>query len=380
MRWDIFCKVVDHFGDAGVSWRLARQLVTEHGLDVTLWLDDIAALGRMAPGVAPGREVQTVAGVTLRRWTEPVAAVDPADVVVEAFACALPASYLAAMAARASLPAWIVLEYLSAEAWVAGAHNVVSPHPRLPLRHRHFFPGFTADTGGLLRERGLLASRDRARRDAAAQRTLWSSLGVPPPADGELRVSLFCYPNAALGTLLDAWADGDAEVSCLVPDGVASGALDGWTHGDVPHPGHPLRRGRLALHGIPFVAQDDYDRLLWAADVNFVRGEDSFVRAQWAARPFAWHIYPQSDDAHLRKLDAFLARYTAGLEPGPTAAVRNLWGAWNAARGAPSIEQAWVDFAAARPHLEPHGDAWARKLGQLPDLAGALVRAAQDRV
>ncbi|HET9045379.1 MAG TPA: elongation factor P maturation arginine rhamnosyltransferase EarP, partial [Casimicrobiaceae bacterium] len=38
-RWDVFCKVVDNFGDAGVCWRLARQLVAEHDLAVTLWID-----------------------------------------------------------------------------------------------------------------------------------------------------------------------------------------------------------------------------------------------------------------------------------------------------------------------------------------------------
>ena len=105
-RWDIFCQVVDNFGDAGVSWRLARQLALEHGLDVTLWLDDIAALARMAPGVDPRVDMQVASGITLRRWTEPFPSVEPAEVVVEAFGCSLPDSYLAAMAVRVQRPAW----------------------------------------------------------------------------------------------------------------------------------------------------------------------------------------------------------------------------------------------------------------------------------
>ena len=155
--------------------------------------------------------------------------------------------------------------------------------------------------------------------------------------------------------LFDAWADGDAPVVCLVPDGVAAGALDAWTGGNVPHPGQPFRRGRLSLHAIPFVAQDDYDRLLWLSTVNFVRGEDSFVRAQWAARPFVWHIYPQAEGAHWRKLDAFVDRYVAGLAPEPAAALRRFWRAWNGAPDAGPIDAAWLDFAAARPQLEHHG-------------------------
>ena len=379
-RWDIFARIVDNFGDAGVCWRLARQLVAEHAQQVTLWQDDLGALARIAPGIDPARDLQQAAGVTVRRWTEPFADAPPADVVIEAFGCGLPERYVAAMARAATAPAWFILEYLSAETWVESTHGLPSPHPRLPLPRRFWFPGFTAGTGGLLRERGLFAARDAFRRDEAAQQALWSSLGVPPAAPDEIRVTLFCYPNPGLPALLDAWADGCAPVVCLVPEGVATGALDAWTGGNVPHPRHPFRRGRLSVHAIPFVAQDDYDRLLWLSTVNFVRGEDSFVRAQWAARPFVWHIYPQDDGAHWRKLDAFVDRYGASLDPEPALALRQFWRAWNAAPGAGPVAAAWLEFAAARSHLEAHADAWADKLAKLPDLATGLVKGAAIQV
>ena len=375
-RWDIFGRIVDNYGDAGICWRLARQLVVEHAQEVTLWQDDLRALARIAPGIDPARDLQLAAGVTVRRWAEPFAPTPPADVVIEVLGCGLPESYVAAMARAATAPAWFILEYLSAETWVDGSHGLPSPHPVLPLPRRFWFPGFTAGTGGLLRERGLFAARDAFRRDATVQRALWSTLQVPPPAPDETRVSLFCYPNPGLPPLLDAWADGDAPVACLVPEGVAAGALDAWTGGDVPHPGHPFRRGRLWLHAIPFVAQDDYDRLLWLSTVNFVRGEDSFVRAQWAARPFVWHIYPQTDDAHWRKLDAFIDRYSPGLDLEPAAALRRFWRAWNGAPDTGPIDTAWKDFLAARPHLEAHADAWAAQLASVPDLTAGLVKAA----
>jgi len=380
LRWDIFCKVVDNYGDAGVGWRLARQLAAEHALDVTLWLDDLATLARIAPGVDRGRERQRAAGVTIRRWAEPFPAIDSADVVVEAFGCGLPASYVAAMTRRSAAPAWVILEYLSAEAWVEGSHGLASPHPQLPLPRRFWFPGFTAKTGGLLRERGLFEGRDAFRRDAAAQKAFWSSLAIPAAVEVETRISLFCYPNAVLPALLDAWADGDTPVICIVPEGVAAGALDVWTGGDVPHPGSPFARGRLSLHAIPFLAQDDYDRLLWLCAVNFVRGEDSFVRAQWAARAFAWHIYPQAEGAHWRKLDAFLDAYASGLAPGPGAALRRFWRAWNGAPEAPPIGTAWLEFAGVRPHLDRHADSWAVELGAMPDLASGLVKWAMNPV
>ena len=180
--------------------------------------------------------------------------------------------------------------------------------------------------------------------------------------------------------LFDAWTDGDAPVVCLVPDGVAAGALDGWTGGNVPHPGHPFRRGRLSLHAIPFVAQDDYDRLLWLSTVNFVRGEDSFVRAQWAARPFAWHIYPQADGAHWRKLDAFVDRYVAGSRPGPgSGAAPVLAGLERGARRR-ADRRGLAGFRGSAAPTRRQAHEWAAQRAAMPDLAAGLVKAATFQV
>jgi len=373
-RWDIFCRVVDNYGDAGVCWRLARQLAAEHALDVTLWLDDLAPLARIAPGVDRGLERQNAMGVAVRRWNERFADTDVADATIEAFGCGLPDRYIGAMVQRPVAPVWFVLEYLSAEAWVDTSHGLASPHPRLPLTRRFWFPGFTARTGGLLRERGLLDERDRFVDDRGAQRDFWTRLGVPPAVDGEIRASLFCYANPAIPALLDAWAGGNTRSICLVPDGVAAKELARWTGGDAPRPGKPFTRGTLTIHAIPFVSQDDYDRLLWACDVNFVRGEDSFVRAQWAARPFVWHIYPQAANAHGQKLDAFLELYAAAPLDGVAAAASSeLWHAWNGAPGAPDAGSAWRAFISAQAALASHARSWSDRLARLPDLASGLV-------
>lgn len=379
-RWDIFCKVIDNFGDAGVCWRLSRQLAHEHSLPVRLWIDSPRALARMVRGVDPARDAQQIEGIDLRAWTEPFTAVDPAGVVVEAFGCGLPDAYAAAMTRCPTPPEWFVLEYLSAESWIDGAHGLPSPPPRLPLARRFWFPGFTAQSGGLLRERDLLVRRDAFRGDDRARNAFWTGIALPAPTDRECRVSLFCYPNPALPALLDAWADGDDPVTCIVPEGVASGGIDAWSGGDVPHPGHPLRRGRLELHAIPFLAPDDYDKLLWSCDVNFVRGEDSFVRAQWAARPFAWHVYPQAEDTHVRKLEAFLDRLTSGFGLPTANAVRRWHRAWNGVPGGSDVGAAWLEFAAARLQILAGVDQWCASLAQNRDLASGLVCAVPGEV
>jgi uncharacterized repeat protein (TIGR03837 family) len=366
--WDIFCTAVDNYGDIGVTWRLARQLTSEHGRTVRLRVDDLETFRRIAPGLDPALDTQMHRGVQICRWTSSPPDAGPADAVIEAFACHLSEHYVEAMGARETKPAWINLEYLSAQGWVEESHALPSPHPRLALTKYFFFPGFTEKTGGLLRERDLIIRRDAFQRDPAAQAAFWNALGVPPRAADEIRVSLFSYANPATASLLQAWSDAGQRVTCLFPEGPALESIEVFfgTHG-----ARHFARGSLSLYVLPFVEQDDYDRLLWACDINFVRGEDSFLRAQWAARPFVWHIYPQQDDAHWSKLEAFLDLYTAGLDPHSTARIKYLWHAWNrgAAAGAP-----WRDFVGGRAELQRHSAGWARSQAARSGLAENLAK------
>ena len=368
LRWDVFCRVVDNYGDAGVCWRLARALAAEHALDVTLRIDRLATLARFEPAIDARRAVQSCAGVRVRTLDDaaPVGALP--NVVIEAFGCGLPPAYVAAMAASAAPPLWINLEYLSAEPWVDTVHGMASAQPRDDLTRYFWFPGFTSHTGGLIRESGLLDARDafQAREPRRG------------PAD-PLRIVLFCYPNRALPALFDAWAESDEPVACTIPEGVGTAALDQWLHGDVPHAGQAVARGRLALDIMPFTTQDAFDRLLWRSDLNFVRGEDSFVRAQWAARPFVWQPYPQEENAHLLKIDAFLARYAGGLDERCGRALTGFWQSFNAEDGVGAVA-AWADFRAALDAFGAHGRRWAGELAALPELTAGLVDFARGRL
>jgi len=379
LRWDVFCRIVDNFGDAGVCWRLARQLTREHGIAVTLWIDDVASLARFVPGLAENRNDQASNGIRVRRLTTHVAEpFDLPDVVIEGFGCGLPEPYVAAMANASRPPVWVVLEYLSAEPWIDASHALPSRHPRLPLTRWFWFPGFTTKTGGVLREADLLDTRDAFRGDSAARDAIWRATGYSPAPEA-LKVSLFCYANPALPALLDAWAEGDEPIACIVPEGIARSELDRWSGGAVPHPGAPLTRGRLTLAVVPFVDQDAFDRRLWACDLNFVRGEDSFMRAQWAGQPYVWHIYPQEEDAHLTKMDAFLTRLEGSVPDGVRLGQRTFWYAWNA--GDPiTTADAWPGYRAAMPAVTVLARAWARALARQPDLAGGLVKFCESRL
>jgi uncharacterized repeat protein (TIGR03837 family) len=303
LSWDIFCRVIDNHGDLGVSWRLSADLA-QRGHTVRLWVDDAGALSWMAP--------QGRSGVTVLIWPSESAlqnlAQDPAfdvgDVVVEAFGCTLPDAFQALMVQPEKAPVWINLEYLSAEAYVVRSHGLASPvmsGPARGLTKWFFFPGFTPGTGGLLREQNLFETPTR--HDAFDRGAWLSDLPLDKPiASQERLISLFCYEPKALHDLLEQLVQADEPTRLLVTQGRPSAAVAHATHAlNLPAAGNK----QLHISQIPYLNQSDYDRLLWACDLNFVRGEDSLVRALWAGKPFVWHIYPQDDLAHHDKLNAF---------------------------------------------------------------------------
>jgi len=342
---------------------------------VRLWVDDLESFAKLAPQLDPQQDRQQLKHVEIWRWHTPFAETTPAEVVIEAFACHLPEAYIAAMAAQATKPVWINLEYLSAEDWVEDHHSLASPHPRLPLTKHFYFPGFSANTGGLIREAGLITARDAFQNNPSAHAEWWRGLGADP-APNALKISLFSYPTAPVAPLLQAWIHSATPVFCALPETPLSAAIAQALNVGPIHAGTCIVRGNLTLASIPFLAQEAYDRLLWACDLNFVRGEDSFVRAQWAVKPLVWQIYPQHDAAHEAKLEAFITRYTPeGRLRAGAAALAGLWRAWNG-RGDPA--DAWPAFAAVLPDLAAHARHWAVAQSRLPDLAANLVKFSQN--
>jgi uncharacterized repeat protein (TIGR03837 family) len=367
--WDIFCTVVDNFGDVGVTFRLARQLVAEHDVDVRLWIDDLSAFARLSPGADPCADEQSCDGVRICHWPKDWRPVELPAVVIEAFACRLPAAYIQAMHASEKRPLWFNLEYLSAEDWVPGCHGLPSIQSN-GLRKYFFFPGFTHKTGGLLREAGLIERRQAFQAEPLSQTAFLQQLDITPESGARL-FSLFAYEQAGLGGWLDALAFDERKTHLLVPEGRVLGDVQRWLGVDHLKAGDLNQRNALMIQVLPFVRQEDYDRLLWCCDFNVVRGEDSFIRAQWAGRPLLWHIYEQDDDAHWAKLDAFLDLYRVGLSPPAAQALSEVWHSWNAGQG---MGQSFGNVMKHWPEITAHAERWCLEQALQDDLTTALVR------
>ena len=296
MRWDIFCQIVDNYGDAGVCWRLARSLSSLHGQDVRIFCDDLPTLNLLASGVDQSVKHR----IDLLPWEASLNnarhPVQAPDVVIEAFGCSLPEKYLVGLLTAPKKPIIINLEYLSAEPWITEFHAKASPQAH-GIPKYFFFPGFQENSGGLLLDPIPEESTMLAKQVPAALEATWSKLRT-----NAKRISIFCYPGAPLRKWLEDLGSTGGDYDIVL------------THGQTEllgiNTGQQIQLPEtIQLLPIPFVTQDEYDWLLSQCDFNIVRGEDSFVRAQLAGKPFLWHIYPQDDGAHQVKLAAFLDLY-----------------------------------------------------------------------
>ena len=379
----IFCSVVDNFGDIGICWRLARQLVAEQHCLVHLFVDDLESFSRICPAVDFEQTRQQIAGVTILRWQPdipPHAQLTDAELTqialcIEALACTIPVDFINRLSIANPAAIWLNLEYLTAEDWAAGCHGLPSPQAGVKLKKYFFFPGFTPQVGGLLREQHVVPRAQQLRQDPVLQRQAWQQLGLDVPAEGSRVMSLFAYSQAGINDWLQVLSRDDRPNLLLVAEGALAASL--CQHDAELARTRRLQRGSLTLQILPFVPQQDYDLLLALCELNFVRGEDSVIRAHWAGQPFIWQIYRQAEQAHLDKLQAFLQLMLADAEPSLAALIKALHLAWEQEQG----------FAALWPEFVQHTDAireltlrWQRKLLDQQDLASNLVRFVQNRL
>jgi uncharacterized repeat protein (TIGR03837 family) len=392
MQADLFCQVIDHYGDIGVTWRLAKQLNKEHGISLRLWVDDLNVFARIEPRIIAQADQQTIDQIDIRRWVKDTAPPKPYPIVISSFCCPLGTDWLKRMSAESN-PCWVELEYLSAEPWVESHHGLSSKRSD-GLNPTFFYPGFTNLTAGLIRERNIIQERDAWQADMAQQNHFLKHIGVPinPHVPRPFYVSLFAYPQAPFQSFFDAlnrlskWNASQAshlhhtlQSSCIFDSIQTEAQQLKNIHILIPEgvslPDNLSTSPSVTWQRIPFLMQADYDKLLWSMNLNVVRGEDSFMRALWAGKPLIWHIYRQTENTHLTKLNAWLARTEL---PQP---VKEAMLAWSSPNQSDQLETALLEALSAENWLnwQQTANQYTQKLAILPDLATNLAHFCHEK-
>jgi hypothetical protein len=310
----IFCTVVDNYGDAGVCLRLARHYARQ-GADTTLIIDKPELIDQMMPNwrSEPRLSVQTTApdpqdcfkghsqsGCPTNSGSGLCSgAVESSELtVIEAFQFDAPLDYrlqLEDLFSAGIQIQRIALDYLATEPWSTSHQGLVSPD---------------LDVKRVLAERGLTVHPVHPLGPAATRKWFapsFDGLGFPlihddfmeanPEQRQQMRVRLGA--SRADDFLVMAFGYPDAPWDELKQAFKRHGLPPGFKQAVFWQP-----RG-LEL------TQDEFDIALQACDLNFVRGEDSFVRAHWASAsrwqvPFVWQPYRQDGNAHADKLNGWL--------------------------------------------------------------------------
>lgn len=347
---------------------------------VQLWLDDLASFAAFEPRVSLQKSYQTIDFIEIFHWQGSENDMadnmsDLGDVVIEAFACGLDEAHLQIMSARPKPPLWINLEYLSAEAWVESCHLMRSQHPRLPLSQTFFFPGFSAKTGGLLHPE---PNFELEKADLALEEAKKSLEQGKNP----LQIAFFTYEPKDLALWLDVWQQGEREIILQIPQGRALNAIKNLPSYQALSVNSPQKLGQLHLQAQTWRDQIGFDQFLQQCDINFVRGEDSLVRALWAGKPLFWHIYPTDDGAHFVKLQAFCDWISQDWNP----KLRHIWQrllfAFNGkfSLSNQELNELWTQFLNHLADYQHYAKIVRRKALANGDLASNLIRYAKNLV
>lgn len=299
MDIDIFCRVVDNYGDIGVCWRLSKELLYS-GNAVTIFVDNLEAFQKIFHAVDPSKNFQICIfknqKVKIYKWQDKIENYVPGDMVIEAFACNIPQSYIDNFTEKT---VWINLEYLSAEDWVESCHKVTSLQNK-GLKKFFFFPGFTNKTGGINFNKNSLKQNHQVLRKKVCKYT-----NLPENLSDRFWMFSFCYETPNLKPLLQSVLKKHPNAVFLLPESRSTEYLK--KSGILKE----LKKyhKEAIFHEYPMVEQSIFDEILSSTDMNLVRGEDSICQAILCGIPFIWHIYEQEENAHMDKLNAMLDKF-----------------------------------------------------------------------
>lgn len=286
---DIFCEVIDNYGDVGVAYRLARELKRIYpNKKLRFIINQTEELSL----------IKKKDNITVLTYKDINKIENSADLVIETFACNIPETYMKKALKTSKL--MINLEYFSSEDWVDDFHLQES-FLGGNLKKYFFIPGLSEKSGGIILDKEFL---DRKNKVQENREYYLKQFNINENYD--LIISVFSYEKNFDNFLKTLQKLDKKVLLLLLSEKTQKNFIKYFDNNDY--------YDKIKIVKLPFFTYDKYEELLALCDINLVRGEDSFVRALLLGKPFLWHIYPQDEDTHIMKLESFLEKYCPNNE------------------------------------------------------------------
>ncbi|MCF2625149.1 elongation factor P maturation arginine rhamnosyltransferase EarP [Fusobacterium perfoetens] len=309
---DIFCEIIDNFGDIGVVYRISKELkkiFQNVRIRMVLnRLEEFKAINKKVKD-ADFQEIDGLICVTEKYVKENAETFGTADVFIEAFGCNVPEEYI--KRAKENSKLWINLEYLSGEKWIEDFHLCESLIDSKTLKKIFYMPGFSEKSGGVIIDSGFLERKEYGKNNREeVLKKYFPNVDIKDKLIG----TVFSYEKN-FDNLLEVLKDYKRETFLILMGEKTQKSFSEILQKKLRENfGKIIKYGKITMMYADFLSQEEYEEVISAADFNFIRGEDSFVRGILLEKPFMWHIYLQEEKAHMDKIKAFTERFRESVE------------------------------------------------------------------
>lgn len=309
---DIFCEIIDNFGDIGVVYRISKELkkiFQNVRIRIVLnRLEEFKAINKKVKDT-DYQEIDGLICVTEKYVKENIETFDVSDVFIEAFGCNVPEEYV--KAAKENSKLWINLEYLSGEKWIEDFHLCESLIDSKTLKKIFFMPGFSEKSGGVIIDSGFL---ERMKYGKENRDEVFKKYFKDFDLKDKFIGTVFSYEKN-FENLLETLKNYKKETVLLLMGEKTQKSFSEILKKNLTEDyGNIVKYGKITMIYSDFFSQEEYEEIISASDFNFTRGEDSFVRGIILGKPFMWHIYLQEEKAHMDKIKAFTERFKESVE------------------------------------------------------------------
>lgn len=287
---DIFCEVIDNYGDAGTAYRLYKEIKNNFkDVYVRLFINKFEEIN-----LIKNKDEE----INIFKYEE-ANNLETADLIIECFACNILDKYLDRAYDNSKI--WINLEYFSAEDWIEDFHLQESLLSRGKIKKYFFMPGITKKSGGLIVDKEFLETKLKVQKNKTFYLKKYNI-----PENYDYLISIFSYEKN-FDKFIDFLEKSSKKFVILI--------LSEKTQKNFTKYFDKFKKcDRIEAVNLKFLSLKEYEEILSLCDCNFVRGEESFSRSLILGKPFLWHIYPQENNLHLKKLNDFLKKYYAFWE------------------------------------------------------------------